>query len=171
MASASGCRHFVGPLLLVNLVMYAVVLGLAGWSIDKYIDNETHPYLGGNTSTIYLLIFSLLAGAVGTCSSLAGFQHLRAWRGDGLASAHSSALISWAITALAFSLACKQIHLGNRGRRLRTLEAFVVILTLTQLIYLILLHYGVVSSRSDPGHGVMMENQKETSSTTASPDA
>lgn len=32
----------MGPLLFVNLVMYILVLGLAGWSIDKYIDRETH---------------------------------------------------------------------------------------------------------------------------------
>ncbi|KAH7679757.1 AWPM-19-like protein [Dioscorea alata] len=143
----NGSRAFMGPLLFVNLVMYILVLGLAGWSIDKYIDRETHHHLGGNTSTGFLLIFALMAGAVGACSVLTGMLHLRAWRSDSLAGALSSALVSWALTALSCGLVCKQIILGNRGRRLRTLEAFIIILTLTQLMYLMLLYAGVMSTK------------------------
>lgn len=56
--------------------------------------------LGGNTSTGFLLIFALMAGAVGVCSVLTGMLHLKAWRSDSLAGALSSALVSWALTAL-----------------------------------------------------------------------
>uniref|UniRef100_J3LGR8 Uncharacterized protein n=2 Tax=Oryza brachyantha TaxID=4533 RepID=J3LGR8_ORYBR len=142
MAAGAASRRYVGPLLCVNLVMHAAVLGLAGWSLNKFIDGETHRHLGGNTSTGYLLVFSLMAGVVGVCSVLPGFLHVRAWRGETLAAAASTGLISWALTALSFGLAFKHITLGNRGRRLRTLEAFIAILTLTQLLYLILLHAG-----------------------------
>ncbi|XP_010909782.1 membrane protein PM19L-like [Elaeis guineensis] len=152
MATGMAARGFLGPLLSVNLAMYIVVLGLAGWSLDKFDDQEAHRHLGGNTSTSYLLIFSLTAGAMGSCSVLAGLLHIRAWRSDSLASAVSSALVSSALTALSFGLACKHINLGNRGRRLRTLEAFIIILTFTPLLYLILLHAGIMSNRYGPGY-------------------
>lgn len=80
------------------------------------------------------------------CSVLPRLLHVRAWRGETLAAAASTGLVSWALTALSFGLACKHITLGNRGRRLRTLEAFIAILTLTQLLYLILLHTGSLGS-------------------------
>uniref|UniRef100_A0A0D9YXU0 Uncharacterized protein n=1 Tax=Oryza glumipatula TaxID=40148 RepID=A0A0D9YXU0_9ORYZ len=146
MAAGTACRRYIGPLLCVNLVMHAAVLGLAGWSLNKFIDGETHHHLGGNTSSGYLLVFSLMAGVVGVCSVLPGLLHVRAWRGETLAAAASTGLVSWALTALSFGLACKHITLGNRGRRLTTLEAFIAILTLTQLLYLILLHTGSLGS-------------------------
>ena len=58
--------------------------------------------LGGNSSTSFMLIFALIAGVVGACSVLPGLVHLRAWRSDSLAVAGSLAVLSWAITALAF---------------------------------------------------------------------
>ncbi|XP_072953731.1 membrane protein PM19L-like [Typha angustifolia] len=152
MAMGSGSRGFMCPLLFVNFVMYVTVLGLAGWALDKYIDCETRQHLRGNSSTGYLVIFSLIAGAVGACSVLAGLLHVRTWRSESLASAISSGLVSWALTALSFGLACKQINLGSRGRNLRTMEAFIIILTFTQLLYLILLHAGIMSSRYGPGY-------------------
>ncbi|KAL6633600.1 hypothetical protein ACP70R_026271 [Stipagrostis hirtigluma subsp. patula] len=161
MAAAAAGRRYIGPLLCVNLVVHGAVLGLAGWSLNKFIDREAHRHLGGNTSTGYLLVFSLVAGVVGACSVLPGLVHVRAWRGGSLASAVSTGLVSWALTALAFGLACKHITLGNRGRRLRTLEAFITISTLTQLLYLILLHAGALSTvsggrsrrdRDEPSH-------------------
>lgn len=34
----------MGPLLIVNMVVYLIMLGLAGWSLDKYIDGRhNHP--------------------------------------------------------------------------------------------------------------------------------
>ncbi|KAM3225289.1 hypothetical protein ACQJBY_058188 [Aegilops geniculata] len=147
MAVGAASRRYIGPLLCINLVMHAAVLGIAGWSLNKFIDRETHRHLGGNTATGYLLVFSLMAGVVGACSVLPALLHVRApWHGESLAAAASTGLVSWALTALAFGLACKHITLGNRGRRLqRTLEAFITISTLTQLFYLLLLHAGALS--------------------------
>lgn len=52
-----------------------------------------------------------------------------------------------------FRLACKQINLGGyRGWRLKVVEAFIIILTFTQLLYLLLLHAGMFSSRYGPGY-------------------
>lgn len=118
MAVGAASRRYIGPLLCINLVMHAAVLGISGWSLNKFIDRETHRHLGGNTATGYLL------------------------------------------TALAFGLACKHITLGNRGRRLRTLEAFITISTLTQLFYLLLLHAGALSGVL--GVGQACGNQGET---------
>lgn len=103
MASGRVGKSLIGPLLAVNFVVYLILLGLAGWSLDKYIDGEQdHPHLGGNPSTTFLLTFALIGGMIGACSLFAGLMHLRAWHGSTLASASSSAFISWAVTALAF---------------------------------------------------------------------
>ncbi|KAI6670518.1 hypothetical protein NL676_005403 [Syzygium grande] len=68
-------RDLTGPLLVVNLVVFLIILGLAGWSLDKYIDDEqTHPR--GNPSTNFMLMFAHLSGVLGICSVLSGFAHL-----------------------------------------------------------------------------------------------
>lgn len=64
----------------------------------KWVETD----LGGNPSTSFMLIFALIGGGMGASSMLAGFFHLRKWTSHSLASAASSAIISWAITALAF---------------------------------------------------------------------
>lgn len=39
-----GGRSLMRVILIVNFVAYLIVLGLAAWSIDKYIDGEQdHP--------------------------------------------------------------------------------------------------------------------------------
>ncbi|CAB4274449.1 unnamed protein product [Prunus armeniaca] len=113
-------RGLMAPLIAVNLVVHLIMLGLAGWSLDKYINGEqNHPHLGGNPSTSFMLIFALIAGVVGACSMLYGWMHLRIWRTDSLAAASSSAIIAQAIVALAFGFVCKEIILGgHRGKRL-----------------------------------------------------
>lgn len=50
-------------------------------------------------------------------------------------------------------LAWKEINVGGyRGWRLRVLEAFVIIVTITQLLYVLALHAGHFSSRYGPGY-------------------
>ncbi|XP_030470086.1 membrane protein PM19L-like [Syzygium oleosum] len=151
---AAGGRNVAGPLLFLNLVMYLIVVGFASWCLNHLINGQTgHPSFGGNGATMFFLIFALLASVVGIISKLAGASHIRAWRNDSLAAAASSALIAWAITALAFGLACKEINVGgHRGWRLRVLEAFIIILTFTQLLYVLLLHAGLFNSRFGPGY-------------------
>lgn len=96
-------RGLMVPMLVANFVVNVIVIGLAAWSLDKYIDGEqNHPHLGGNPSTTYMLEFGLLGGAIGMCSLAMGLMHHRAWCSASLASASSSAFISWAITAIAF---------------------------------------------------------------------
>ncbi|GLU08253.1 hypothetical protein SLE2022_251770 [Rubroshorea leprosula] len=147
-------RNMAAPLLFLNLVMYAIVLGFASWCINRFIDGQTnHPSFGGNGATSFFLTFAILAAVVGIVSKFAGGNHIRAWRNDSLAAAGASSLIAWALTALAFGFACKQINIGGwRGWRLRILEAFIIILTFTELLYLSLIHAGIFSSRYGPGY-------------------
>ncbi|KAF0922803.1 hypothetical protein E2562_002055 [Oryza meyeriana var. granulata] len=148
-------RNMIAPLLVLNLIMYIVVIGFASWNLNHYINGETnHPGVAGNGATFYFLVFAILAGVVGAASKLAGVHHVRSWRGDSLAASAASALIAWAITALAFGLACKEIHIGGyRGWRLRVLEAFVIILAFTQLLYVVMLHGGLFSGNHGAGAG------------------
>ncbi|KAL8472560.1 hypothetical protein ACS0TY_029675 [Phlomoides rotata] len=154
MAYGRDGRRLMGPLLMVNSVVCLILLGLAGWSLNKYIDgHQNHPHLGGNPSTIFLLVYALIAGAIGGGAVLSGYIHLRVWSNVSLATATTSAIISWAVTALAFGLVCKQITMGgHRGKRLQTLEAFVALSGLSQLLYLLLLHAGMFSSRYGPAY-------------------
>ncbi|KAF7076588.1 hypothetical protein CFC21_081218 [Triticum aestivum] len=142
-------RNMVAPLLVLNLIMYIVVIGFASWNLNHFINGLTNrPGVGGNGATFYFLVFAILAGVVGAASKLAGVHHVRTWRGDSLATSASSALVAWAITALAFGLACKEIHIGGyRGWRLRVLEAFVIILMFTQLLYVLALHSGLFGNQ------------------------
>ncbi|CAM0952107.1 unnamed protein product [Alopecurus aequalis] len=152
MAGAS--RNMVAPLLVLNLIMYIVVIGFASWNLNHFINGtaSTRPGIAANGATFYFLIFAILAGVVGAASKLAGVHHVRAWRGDSLAASASSALVAWAITALAAGLACKEIDLGGyRGWRLKVLEAFVIILAFTQLLYVMILHAGLFGNQFSKG--------------------
>ncbi|XP_057504594.1 membrane protein PM19L-like [Actinidia eriantha] len=147
-------RNIAAPLLFLNLVMYFIVLGFASWCLNRYINGQTHhPSFGGNGATGCFLTFAILAAVLGIVSKFAGGNHIRLWRNDSLAAAGASSLVAWAVTVLAFGLAFKEISVGGyRGWRLKILEAFVIIVTFTELIYLLLLHAGMVSSRYGPGY-------------------
>ncbi|XP_009760183.1 membrane protein PM19L-like [Nicotiana sylvestris] len=147
-------RSVAAPLLFLNLVMYFIVLGFASWCLNRYINGQTnHPSFGGNGATMFFLVFAILAAVLGIISKFMGGNHLRVWRNDSLAAAGSSAIVAWAVTALAFGLACKEINIGGwRGWRLRVLEGFVIVLGFTQLLYVLMLHAGWFSSRYGPGY-------------------
>ncbi|KAG0493763.1 hypothetical protein HPP92_004757 [Vanilla planifolia] len=148
-------RTLLAPLLLLNFAMYIIVIGFASWCLNHFINGLSHyPGVAGNGATFYFLVFSILAGVLGVASKLTGANHLRTWRSDSHGAAASSAVIAWAVTVLAFGLACKEIHMGGyRGWRLKTLEAFVIILSFTQLIFVLLLHAGMFASRYGPAYG------------------
>ncbi|PIN21001.1 hypothetical protein CDL12_06309 [Handroanthus impetiginosus] len=152
--ATTASRNLAAPLLFLNLVMYFILLGFASWCLNRYINGQTaHPSMGGNGATGHFLTFAILAAVLGIVSKISGGNHLRAWRNDSLAAACSSSIIAWAITALAFGLACKEINVGGwRGWRLRVVEAFVIILAFTQLLYVLLLHAGFFSSAYGPGY-------------------
>ncbi|KAL4561172.1 hypothetical protein LXL04_033335 [Taraxacum kok-saghyz] len=147
-------RNIAAPLLFLNLVMYCITLGFSSWCLNKFINGQSyHPSFGGNGATEFFLEFAILASVLGIVSKFAGGNHLRAWRNDSLAAAGSSSLVAWAVTVLAFGLACKEINVGgHRGWRLRVVEAFIMILTVTELLYVLLLHAGLYSSRYGPGY-------------------
>ncbi|ERN15837.1 hypothetical protein AMTRI_Chr07g25800 [Amborella trichopoda] len=147
-------RNVAAPLLFLNFSMYVIVVGFASWNLNKFVNGQTNfPGVAGNGATLYFLIFSILAGVVGVASKLLGANHVRAWRSDTLAATASSAVVAWAITALAFGFACKEIDVGgHRGWRLKVLEAFIITLTFTQFLYVLLLHAGLISSKYGPGY-------------------
>ncbi|GKF67315.1 membrane protein PM19L, partial [Tanacetum coccineum] len=50
-------------------------------------------------------------------------------------------------------LACKEINMGgHRGWRLRIVEAFIIILAFTELLYVMLVHAGLYNNRYGPGY-------------------
>ncbi|XP_048495492.1 membrane protein PM19L isoform X2 [Beta vulgaris subsp. vulgaris] len=131
-------RGFMWPILVVDLVVYLIILGLSSWSLNKYIDGQqNHP-----------------PSTTGVASVVAGFTHFRAWSVASMAAAASSAAISWAISGLAFGLAWKEVKLGGRrGKRLQTLEIFLIISTLIHLLYIMLLHAGSFNQKYGLSYG------------------
>jgi len=150
-------KSLAGFLLLLNFCMYVIVAAIAGWALNKAIDH--HNYFNGpggalpgrfspvyfpigNEATGFMVIFALIAAVVGAGSCLSGLHHLRVWTAQSLASSASSAMTSWALTLLAMGLACKEIHIGGRNKKLKTLESFLIILSGTKLFYILVIHGG-----------------------------
>ncbi|GLJ25286.1 hypothetical protein SUGI_0484040 [Cryptomeria japonica] len=150
-------KSFAFFLMLLNFCMYVIVASIAGWALNKAIDHDyvTAPggvpagytfkpldFSIGNEATGFLVIFALLAGVVGAGSCLSGLHHLRVWTAESLASSASAAMTAWAITLIAMGLACKEIHIHGRSPKLITLESFLIILSGTKLLYIMLIHAG-----------------------------
>lgn len=141
-------------LLFLNLCMYIIVASIGGWALDKAINHGFIIDVGlvlpahfspiffpmGNAATGFFVVFALIAAVVGAASALAGVHHIQAWNHESLPSASSSAVIAWTLTLLAMGLACKEIHLEGRNAHLRTMEAFLIILSATQFIYILAIH-------------------------------
>ncbi|KAH9310774.1 hypothetical protein KI387_025809 [Taxus chinensis] len=145
-------------LIVLNFSMYVIVAAIAGWALNKAIDHNyvTGPggsvpagfsfspvfFPVGNEATGFLVIFSLIAAVVGAGSCLSGLHHLRVWTAESLASSASAAMAAWGLTLLAMGLACKEINIHGRRPKLITLESFLIILSGTQLFYIMLIHAG-----------------------------
>ncbi|EPS68447.1 hypothetical protein M569_06323, partial [Genlisea aurea] len=141
-------------LLIVNVVLFAVVLGIGGWAVNKAIDDGfiigrgfTSPtnfspiyFPFGNAATGFFVTFSLIAGVVGIASAFSGADHVRYWDADSLPAANSAASISFGLTLLAMGFAWKEIGLYSRNRRLETLEGLIIVLAATQLLYIAAIH-------------------------------
>lgn len=163
MAEGAGAKPLVGPLLVLNFCMYVIVCGTAGWAINEAIEKDIitgegyslpNPFWAvyfpmGNAATGFMVIFALIAGVVGAASCLAGIHHFMSWKDHTLGSAASAAMTAWALTLLAMGLAWKEIRLHGRNSRLKTLESFVIILSVTQFFYILLIHIGFVGRRSN----------------------
>ncbi|KAJ6965842.1 membrane protein PM19L-like [Populus alba x Populus x berolinensis] len=154
MASQQIIKHVASLLLVLNFCMYVIVLGIGGWAMNRAIDHGFIIGPGfdlpahfspiyfpmGNAATGFFVMFALIAGVVGVASAIAGLNHIRTWTGDSLPSAASAAAVSWTLTLLATGFACKEIELSIRNARLRTMEAFLIILSATQLLYIAAIH-------------------------------
>ncbi|CAN6553301.1 unnamed protein product [Malus baccata var. baccata] len=153
-------KPVAGLLLALNFCMYVIVLGIGGWAMNRAIDHgfvigpsfdlpaHFSPiyFPMGNAATGFFVTFALLAGVVGVASVISGINHLRSWTYESLPSAATAATIAWTLTVLAMGFGCKEIELRIRNSRLRTMEAFLIILSATQLLYLAVIHT-VVSRR------------------------
>ncbi|XP_008225379.1 PREDICTED: uncharacterized protein LOC103325034 [Prunus mume] len=153
-------KSVAGLLLLLNFCMYVIVLGIGGWAMNRAIDHGFIIGPGfdlpahfspiyfpmGNAATGFFVTFALIAGVVGAASAISGINHIRSWTADSLPSAAAAATVAWTLTLLAMGFACKEIELRIRNARLRTLEAFLIILSATQLLYIAAIH-SVVSRR------------------------
>ncbi|CAN1329484.1 Membrane protein PM19L [Linum perenne] len=119
---ANGQMKSVAALLLVlNFCMYAVVLGIGGWAMNRAIDHgfiigpglELPAHFSpiffpmGNAATGFFVTLALIAGVVGAASALSGINHIRAWNSDSLPAAASAATIAWALTLLAMGYKIK----------------------------------------------------------------
>ncbi|RCV33963.1 hypothetical protein SETIT_7G125100v2 [Setaria italica] len=128
--------------------MYIIVAAIAGWAINYSIDESMNSLQGvsppvrlfpiyfpiGNLATGFFVIFALITGVVGISTSLTGLHDVGQGFPANMMSAAASALITWTLTLLAMGLACKEIS--------RTLEAFTIILSRTQLLCVGSLHAG-----------------------------
>ncbi|KAJ3702406.1 hypothetical protein LUZ61_006111 [Rhynchospora tenuis] len=149
-----GLKPAAGFLLFLNFCMYAIVAAIGGWALNVAIDRGF--FIGpslqlpaqfspiffpiGNGATGFFVLFALIAGVVGAASAIAGVNHLRSWSLDSLPAAATSAIIAWGLTLLAMGLACKEINLHGRNAKLITMESFVIILSATQLLYILVIH-------------------------------
>lgn len=154
-------KFLAGSLLLLNFCMYVIVAAIAGWALNKALDHTYSTSPGGtlpvgfspiyfpigNEATGFLVIFSLIAAVVGGGACLSGIHHLRVWTAPSLASSVASAMTACALTLLAMGLACKEIHIGGRNTKLRTLESFLIILSGTKILYILLIHVGLIGGK------------------------
>jgi uncharacterized membrane protein len=146
-------RILAAPLLVFNLICAIIILAIAGRYLDRTISGDTN--LSGyrsNGATIYLVLFSLIAGVVAIASYITALHHLRVWTSESGAASVAAAWIAWLLLIVAFCLAWKEIDLGGRGSKLKVLEAFVIILLITHLIYNMVLHIGDHGDHGDGGY-------------------
>ncbi|KGN65936.2 membrane protein PM19L [Cucumis sativus] len=147
-------KSFATLLLLLNFCMYVIILGIGGWAMNKAIDHGfiIGPGLRlpahfspiyfpmGNAATGFFVLFALLAGVFGAASAISGLNHIRSWSVESLSAASSAAVFAWTLTILAMGFAWKEIALDFRNARLVTMEAFFIILSATQLVYIMAIH-------------------------------
>lgn len=157
MAGAGLGRGLATPLLVINFCLYLIAACFAGWALNRNFDagiNRGEGAVGNTVTQSFFLPITLIACMVGLASVLAGIHHMRLFRSDSLAAAAASSLIAWLLVLLAMGLACKQIHTGgNRPRRLKLVEALMIILALFELLYLLSLHAGFGRMGAGKGAG------------------
>ncbi|KAJ0435550.1 hypothetical protein HanIR_Chr17g0894531 [Helianthus annuus] len=152
--AANDMRSVATLLMILNFAMYVTLLGLGGWAMNRAIDQgfsigpgmELPPHFSpiyfpmGNAATGFFVTFALIAGVVGVASTISGFNFIRTWNMDDRSGAASAAVIAWTLTVLAMGFAWKEINLEGRNATLRTMEAFSIILSVTQFLYTVVLY-------------------------------
>ncbi|CAO2823452.1 unnamed protein product [Amaranthus hypochondriacus] len=140
-------------LLFLNFCMYVVLLGIGGWAMNRAIE---HGFIIGpgfelpahfspiyfpmkNAATGFFVMFSLIAGVVGGASCISGFVYLRSWDAVSKPAAVAVATIAWTLTLLAMGFGCKEIELEYRNAKLVAMEAFSIILSVTQFLYIVVI--------------------------------
>jgi len=167
-------RAVTAPLAVLTFILYFISACLAGSVLNHNLDGgagSSGPSFIGNAVTTTFLTIALIASVVGMAASLAGAHHLRLWRTETLAAAAATALIAWLLTLLAMGIACKEIHTGGyRNKRLKTLEAFMIILAFLELLYLLATHAGTVTNEgyaNAPGNRAVKNPNYGTPAATA----
>ncbi|KAG0562519.1 hypothetical protein KC19_9G152700 [Ceratodon purpureus] len=162
------------PLMVINFCLYFIAACLAGSILNRNLDanigrNDDPPI--GNVVTPVFIPIVLVACMAGLASVFAGAHHVRIWRTESLAAAAATSLIAWLLTLLAMGLACKEIHTRyGRSKRLKTVEAFMIILSLFELLYLLATHAGSVTNEgyaNAPGHRAVKDPHYGTPAATA----
>ncbi|KAM0862004.1 hypothetical protein ACQ4PT_045529 [Festuca glaucescens] len=143
-------------LLLLNFCMYTIIAVIGGWAVNFAINQgfiidpelrlpaHFHPIFFpiGNFATGFFVVLALLAGVVGAASCIVGFTHLRFWSYHSQQPAASLGLVAWGLTVLAMGLACQEISFDRRNAKLGTMEAFTIVLSVTQLFYVLAIKRG-----------------------------
>ncbi|KAJ7553961.1 hypothetical protein O6H91_06G120400 [Diphasiastrum complanatum] len=148
MAAVKTDTALILSVLVLNFVLYTIILGIGGWAFNELIDGSL--VFVGNGASPYLAIFSVLTSVVGISSVISGLQTLK--KTEAKAAAAAIALAAWGLTLISLGLASKQVHLGGiHSKKLKALEAFAIIVSFTQLLYLIIPHATLfMNSRSSP---------------------
>lgn len=141
--------------------MAIIILALAGRVLDHAIGSGSGTLRGGfqgNGASPYLVLFSLIAALLAIASYIAALHHMRVWRSDSGAASQAVSWIAWLLLIISFCLAWKEIHIGGRSKKLKALEAFIIILTLTHFLYILALHIEDHGESSD-GRGKYRSNK------------
>ncbi|VFQ88462.1 unnamed protein product [Cuscuta campestris] len=141
-------------LVTLNLCMSIVLLSIGAWAINEAIDHgfiiaeglelpalfSPISFPMGNAATGFFVTLSMIAGVVGVASGITEISLIRRGKNpESAAAASTAASIAFTLTALAMGFAWKEIQLNVRNAKLKTMEAFTIILTVTQLIYIVTL--------------------------------
>ncbi|PWA54393.1 AWPM-19-like family protein [Artemisia annua] len=121
--------------------IYLCLAAASGLSLPARLFPIYYPF--SNMATSYVVILSLLTGVVGFTTSATGINNVAQWKASNLYAASASALISWSLTLLAIGFACKEIDIGWSGSNLRALEVFLIIVSGTQLVSMVMIHAGI----------------------------
>ncbi|CAK9321156.1 unnamed protein product [Citrullus colocynthis] len=142
-------KTVAAAILFFNFCICVVIFGIGGWVMNHTIDNgfvigagfEVPDYFSpiffqiGNSATGFFVIFALIAAVAVVASTISGSFYFRFPDSNNLPPAASTAVIACFLTFLAMGFAWKEIALTVTSGHLIALEAFLIILSVTQFVY------------------------------------